>query len=329
MKKESVFFAKRFFKMLEQKDRMLFFETPKDKWKVFQKPRLVMFSEGVEVECWENTQPLYFYPFSWLDYLGKKCVRELLIQDCLSEFAEKEMGLLDKGKVHFEKPDTYLMRVAKEKGHKISVICNLDDLTREQIRSLSDSDFVRIRIGKDYSKLSLLSDIPNEKLLFGIKTYIGEGCDYQNLAEQSKKMGFDFIHVAKRLACSSKNIIISNDEIKKIKELKEIETRTFKVVIPSSLDEVFARRFVITPKMGNTFNCDFSMYRIVLKGKGIYPCYTQNILSQEGVRKRELITAVKDCSDCACIYENDMLFNIKTKMEKFKRPYFALEYQDD
>ena len=79
----------------------LFFKTPEDKFRVFQKPRLIMFSEGSEVESWTNTQPLYFYPFSWLDYLGKEGIRELYIQDVFSGLAEKEINDLEKiGRAH-------------------------------------------------------------------------------------------------------------------------------------------------------------------------------------------------------------------------------------
>lgn len=315
--------------MMKQKNKTLFFETPKDKLRVFQKPKLVVLSEGTEVESWDNTQPLYFYPFSWLDFLEKKVVRELYIYDCLPSLAEKEIKHLDKGKVHFEKLDMRLMRIAKERGHKVSIICNLEELTQEQIEELSNLDFVKIRVSKDYGKLSLLSNLPNERVLSCIKTYLGEGCDYRNVTLQSKEMGFDFFHVAKRLVNGPENPKVSKEEKKRVMELLNLEARNFKVVIPSSLDEIFARRFLIAPQFSNTSSCHFSRYRIVLKGDVFYPCYTQRILAQEGFRKGELRNPTKDCLDCACIYENDMLFDIESKMEKYKKPYFALEYQDD
>jgi len=313
--------------MLKQ-NKILFFETPKDKLRVFQEPRLVMFSENNEVGSWENTQPLYFYPFSWLDYLGKNKVRELFIQDCFSEIAEKEIKLLDSGKVHFEKPDIQLMRIAKERGHKVSVICNLENLTQEQIEGLSDSDFVKVRVGKDYSKLSLLSNLPNEQVLSCIKAYVGEGCDYQNLALQAREIGFDFIHVAKRLANNTENPKLLRGEREKIMRLQELETKQFRIIIPSSLEERFARRFVITLRLGNVSSCDFSRYRFVLKGDNFYPCYTQQILAQEGFRKEKLGLSEnnKNCLDCACVYENDMLFDMKDKMKSYKNTSFALEY---
>lgn len=307
-------------------NKKLFFETPEDKLRVFQKPRLIMFSEGREVESWANTQPLYFYPFSWLDYLGKKGIRELYVQESSSEMAEKEIRSLDNGKVHFEQPNERLIKFAKERGHRVSVICDFEDLLPEQIRGLSVSDFVRIRVNRNYDNLHSLSGLPNEHVLSCIKLYVGDGCDYRNIALQTREMGFDFLHVAKRLMTNQENPRISEEEKEKIRDLQELETRQFRIVIPSSLEERFAKRFVITPGLGNVPSCDFSEYRLVLKGDSYYPCYTQQILAQSGFTRERIENNPGNCLDCACIYENDMLHDIKTKMRRYKNPSFALEY---
>lgn len=307
-------------------NKKLFFETPEDKLRVFQKPRLIMFSEGREVESWANTQPLYFYPFSWLDYLGKKGIRELYVQESSSEMAEKEIRSLDNGKVHFEQPNERLIKFAKERGHKVSVICDFEDLLPEQIRGLSVSDFVRIRVNRNYDNLHSLSGLPNEHVLSCIKLYVGDGYDYRNIALQTREMGFDFLHVAKRPMTNQENPRISEEEKEKIRDLQELETRQFRIVIPSSLEERFAKRFVITPRLGNVPSCDFSEYRLVLKGDSYYPCYTQQILAQSGFTRERIENNPGNCLDCACIYENDMLHDIKTKMRRYKNPSFALEY---
>jgi len=304
----------------------LFFKTPEDKFRVFQKPRLIMFSEGSEVESWTNTQPLYFYPFSWLDYLGKKGIRELYIQDASSELTEKEINALESGKVHFEQPNVRLIKLAKERGHKVSVICNIEDLLPEQIGGLSVSDFVRIRINKNADNLRSLTSLPSEHVLSGIKAYVGEGCDYRTLALQAREIGFNFLHVAKRLMINLENPKISSEEREKLRSLQELETEQFKVVIPSSLEEIFARRFVISPGFGNVPSCDFSEYRRVVKGDSYYPCYTQQIITKSGSIREGIERNPGNCLDCACIYENDMLHDIKTKMRRYKNPSFALEY---
>jgi len=306
--------------------RELFFKTPEDKFRVFQKPRLIMFSEGSEVEIWTNTQPLYFYPFSWLDYLGKEGIRELYFQNVSSELAEKEINSLENGKVHFEQPNERLINLAKERGHKVSVICNLEELLPEQIEGLSVSDFVRIRVNDSSSDLEVLRGLPREHLLSCIKVYIGEGCDYERLAMKAREIGFDFLHVARRLIPNQENQRISEEEKQKIRYLQEIETEQFRVVIPSSLEERFARRFVITPRLGNVPSCDFSEYRRVVKGNSYYPCYTQQILNMQGFTREGIERNPGNCLDCACIYENDMLHDIKTKMKRYKNPSFALEY---
>lgn len=307
-------------------NKKLFFKTPEDKLRVFQKSRLIMFSEGREVESWDNTQPLYFYPFTWLDYLGKEGIRELYIQESSSEMAEKEIRSLDNGKVHFEQPNERLIKFAKERGHKVSVICNVEDLLPGQIEGLSVSDFVRIRINNPSSDLRLLGGLPKEPILSCIKLYVGDGRDYRNIALQTRDMGFDFLHVAKRLMTNQKNPRISEEEKEKIRDLQELETVQFRIVIPSSLEKRFASRFLITTGLGNVSSCDFSRYRLVLKGDNPYPCYTQKILAQSGFTRGWIENNPGNCLDCACIYENDMLHDIKTKMRRYKNPSFALEY---
>jgi hypothetical protein len=307
-------------------NRKFFFKTPEDKLRVFQKPRLIMFSEGSEVESWANTQPLYFYPFSWLDYLGKEGIRELYIQDVSLGLAEKEINALEGGKVHFEQPNERLIKLAKERGHKVSVICNIEDLLPKQLEGLSVSDFVRIRVNKNCDNLRSLSGLPNEHVLSCIKAYVGEGCNYEALALQARKIGFDFFHIAKRLENEHDLLQLSEKEKQKIRDLQELETKQFKVVIPSSLEERFARRFVITPRLGNVPSCDFSEYRRVLKGNSYYPCYTQQILAEPGFTSEDKDKNPGNCLDCACIYENDMLHDIKTTMRRYKNPSFALEY---
>ncbi len=307
-------------------NRELFFKTPEDKFKVFQKPRLIMFSEGSEVESWANTQSLYFYPFSWLDYLGKGGIRELYIQDVSLGFAEKEINALENGKVHFEQPNERLIKLAKKRGHKVSVICNIEDLLPEQIKGLSVSDFVRIRVNNPSSDLRLLEGLPRNSLLSCIKLYVGDGCNYGDIALQAREMGFDFIHVAKRLENGYDLLQLSEEEKQKIRDLQKLETEQSRVVIPSSLEERFARRFLITPGLGNVSSCDFSEYRRVLKGNSYYPCYTQQIIAQSSSIGKVIERNPGNCLDCACIYENDMLHDIKTKMRRYKNPSFALEY---
>ncbi|MCX6749033.1 MAG: hypothetical protein NT076_05515 [Candidatus Pacearchaeota archaeon] len=162
-----------------------------------------------------------------------------------------------------------------------------------------------------------------------IKLYVGDGCDYRDIALQAREMGFDFLHVAKRLISNRENPRISEDERDKILKLYELESNQFRVITPSSLEQRFAKRFIITPRLGNVSSCDFSKYRLVLNGDNLYPCYTQHILALDGVRKEDTVNNPEHCLDCACIYENDMLNDIETKMRRYKNPGFALEYVEN
>ncbi len=70
-------------------------------------------------------------------------------------------------------------------------------------------------------------------------------------------------------------------------------------------------------------------YRRVVKGNRYYPCYTQQILAGSGFTSEDKDKNPRNCLDCACIYENDMLHNIKTKMRIYKNPSLALEYVEN
>ncbi len=247
-------------------------------------------------------------------------------QDVFSGLAEKEINALKRGKVHFEQSNEQLTKLAKERGHKVSAICNIEDLLPEQIEGLSVSDFVRIRVNNPSSDLRSLEGLPRDSLLSCIKLYVGDGCNYGDIALQAREIGFDFLHVAKRLENGQDLLQLSEEEKQKIMDLQELETEQFRAVIPSSLEERFARRFVITRVLGNVSSCDFSKYRLVLKGNSYYPCYTQQILTQSGFTRKGIERNSGNCLDCACIYENDMLQDIKTKMRRYKNTSFALEY---
>ncbi|MDD5699829.1 MAG: hypothetical protein PHH00_01390 [Candidatus Nanoarchaeia archaeon] len=309
---------------MKQNNKVYFFETPNNKLRAFQSPRLVMYSEGQEVSRWDNTQPLYFYPLSWLDYLNTSGVRELYVIDSsINEIRNALNSLRAPGKVHFETPNPEAIKIAKDLGHKVSVICNLDELTSSHIPILAGVDFIRIRAGSQ-SDLTPLSPLPNEGLLSGIKTYIGENCDYGLSAIQAREIGFDFFQIAKRLMTGEENLQVGEEERTEIRRLRELATEKFRVIIPKSLERRFAERFRISPSFNNVSSCDFSKYRLVLKNGRPYPCYTRGILAQQPGYEKP-----RDCLDCACIYENDMLHDIKSKMQRYKEPSFALEYQDD
>lgn len=305
---------------MKQKNKVSFFETPKNKLRAFQSPRLIMYSEGQEVGSWSNTQPLYFYPFSWLDYLNGTGIREVYVIDSSTNTIREVLNQLRDGKVHFENPNIEAIKIARDLGHKVSVICNLNELNPLHISALAETDFVRVRVNKQ-EDLAFLSGLPNEGLLSCIKVYAGEGCDYQAIVLQSREMGFDFIHVAKRLINCQENPELSSEEAREIRKLSELETEKFRVILPKSLKKRFAERFRIDPSLGNAPSCGFSKYRSVLKEDSLYPCYTKSILARPSESGKP-----KSCLDCACIYENDMLHSIKREMQRYKEPSFALEY---
>ncbi len=313
---------------MTQIETELLFNTPEDKWRVFQSPKLVMISENRNIiKKWDNTQPLYFYPFSWLDYLNEDGIKELYVTDSSMSAIEKGLKLLKHtGKVHFETLNINAIKEIKRKGHKVSVICDSEDLTSAQYSILPEIDFLKIRIDKNCN-LKRLSDIPNEKLLSCIKAYVGEDINYCDMAIQAKDAGFNLFHVAKRLV-KDNNPNLSEVEKENILNLKRLESECFKVIIPSSLDRIYAEKFKIDSLFGNSRDCLFSKYRIVLHKEKFYPCCTKRILDQDIFGKEDVLKPCerRECDDCACIYENDMISDIEKEIKTIKNYKFALEY---
>ena len=52
----------------------------------------------------------------------------------------------------------------------------------------------------------------------------------------------------------------------------------------------------------------------------------KQILARLGFTREGIEKNLQNCLDCAYIYENDILHDIKTKMRRYKNPSFALEY---
>ncbi|MCU0642167.1 MAG: hypothetical protein MUF61_01125 [archaeon] len=290
-----------------------------------------MLSEGGEVVSrWANTQPLYFYPYSWLDYLNRGKPAELYIAEASAVQAIEAIKQLRVCKVHFEKLDAKSIQFAKTMGHKTSLICDLEEITAEDIPILAGMDFVRVRV-RGNPNLSLLRKLPNKSLLSCIKIYAGEKHNYREIAKQVREAGFDMLWVSKSLE-TCENTPLSEEEQRRIMCLKEAEAPDFSVVLPSDLRYCHAKRFRINGAFGNSRDCLFSGYRRVLKGDKFYPCYTGVVLASDefGSKSMDEIKHGKNkCTDCACIYENDMLADIMAKSKRVKNPRFAMEYKDD
>ncbi|MBU2522995.1 MAG: hypothetical protein KKE23_01745 [Nanoarchaeota archaeon] len=303
--------------------KSLFFETPKEKSKVFEEPELVMIYDHNIVQTWNNTQPLYFYPFSWLDYLKFKGLREIQIIDCDETSTKKALEELKEGKVHFEGIDIKGIDYALAHNHKVSVLCNLEDIKLSHILTLSNVDFLKVRINEERD-LNKLRNVARTGMLSCVKAYAREGHDFVSLARKVSDVGFDVLHIAKRLE-DNVNPDMTYEEKASIIQASQLDLPNLKIKIPSSLDKAYAERFVMGKKFNNSQDCSFSEYRKVLYHGKDFPCYTRKILSSPA--EKGLVSRVKKaCDDCACIYENDMLSKINEKRREFKRHKFALRY---
>jgi len=312
----------------------IFYETPRDKKKVFQNPELLMMSEGKIVFSWPNTQPLYFYPLSWLDYLRGDCIHELQIMDGSDSEVMGAIAQLDRGRVHFEKIIPRGIEFALYRGHKVSVISDLSEIDSSMTGILSQAHLLRVRINDGgLENLGVLEGVFRENLLSCAKVYLTpEGQNYEGLIKRLRDSGFDMAHISRRLLpFGESNLSLPFNRQREIESLREYETDNFKVRLPKNLEVTFAERFEISEAHGNVLGCTFSNQRRVFRNGLFYPCYTQRVLSVGGFASKDFSEDFCErevsCRDCACIYENDMYHEIKSKGRKVKKPSFALSYK--
>ena len=317
-----------------EKVQRLFSSTPKEKMMVFEKPSLWLVSGNTVVHEWKNAQPLYFYPFSVLDFLQSGLAhRELRIIDSAGQISMQAIRQFPGSKVHFEKINPRLMSYAQKLGCKVSLICNLEDINEENVKILRNLDFLIVRVNSPDSDLSVLRGVPGKKLLFGIRTYLSNSTNnFDVLAKNARSIGVDFIHISKKLIAQHQEAVPEED-MKKINDLTKLQTESFKVILPRDTSTVFNEKFAISEVYENSRSCVFSRHRIVLyKGK-FYPCYTRSILESERFASttpkfsREISGKFgKTCTDCACIYENDLFDQISKISHGIKRKKFFLGY---
>ncbi len=319
-----------------EKTQELFDATPKDKMKVFNNPTLWLASDHNVIKSWTNTQPFYFYPFSVLDFLNSPERQELRIISANSLITSRTIQQFRNSKVHFEGLNPDLMSKALELGCKTSVICNLREINEDNLDILSHMDLLTVRVNSSDSDISVLKGISDKKLLSGIRIYLSaSGNDFSSLAKKAKQMGLDFIHVSKRLIGSAQ-ISLSEYESNMIKKLSHLQSEKFKILLPTNTETVYNEKFVISDEYNNSRNCYFSRYRIVLYGNKFYPCYTRSIIEKgkfssdnPGDLKKKSHLFGKECSDCACIYENDLFDEISRVSKGVKNKKFFLGYSID
>jgi hypothetical protein len=310
----------------------LFYETPSDKRKAFQNVRLLLLSKKDAVIVSDDAQPLYFYPFSILDFLKDSSIRELHICGTSQSSAIDAIQTMPPGKVHIEGLDRKMVETALERGHKVSLICDARDITEDTFKVASDVHYLRMKVDREGAKNPLLGRIPSAALLSGYKVYISPDTkDYAALISALRDTGFDFVRVSKKLE-EGFNPRMHPGLRAELFALKGFDSPDFHVLLPRTLERIFNGRFRIDDAFGNSHNCDFSPNRRVLHSERFYPCYTQVVMDNPSFSVKSLNDKLPEslgtkCSDCACIYENDLMARIKLDRRKLKDSRPALEYR--
>ncbi len=315
------------------KDYELFDRTPECKSRVFDKPKLFLVSGNEVAYCWDNTQPLYLFPLSLLDFLNaRQPPVELQVFNACSSQVISTIRKQRFSKIHFEKIDEPAIEHALLSGSKVSVLCSSTELVDADTSLLSHVNYLRVKTDcLDGKVLGKLQSLRNPSLLLGAKIYLSPGRDYFALANGLKSAGVDFVHVSKFLEAGG-NSYLSATEKSSISGLKELETSDFRVILPRDLTKLLNDRFEISPLFNNSRSCSSSRYRVVMHDGSFYPCYTLSVLesgrfAKAGLEQHFSGEPGASCSDCACIYENDILHDLFCKLEGVKNHRFLLGYK--
>jgi hypothetical protein len=235
-------------------------------------------------------------------------------------------------KVHFEGVRKDQVELALRLGHKVSVICDSNELNEDNIQTLSKVDYLVVRADPSLKNIDILTRVPNAKLLSGIRVYISEeGNDFGELAKRIKTMGFDFLHVSKKLT-EGRQSDLDERERERIADLSKLHSDRFKVILPNNLGKVFNDKFTISDEYNNSRKCVFSRHRAVLSKNRFYPCYTHSIIdsdrfSSDTIKEMKTKRFGEGCTDCACIYENDIFEQIYRVAGKVNNKTFLLGYE--
>ncbi len=315
----------------------LFEKTPKSKFSAFDKPVLILEADGRKIKEWKDIQSFYFYPYSVLDFLGdKETAKELRLITPNRKASIVALKEFKKSLVRFEDSiDSVLINKAQEYGCKTSLIYDLERINNKNAKLLSKLDLLIVRVKDVNASLSVLKGVPNRNLLSGVRVYLNEDKnDFLKVAEEAKKIGLNFIHVSKKLR-ESRQAYLTKSDVIKIRALKKLQSDTFRVILPRNLHTVYNEKFVISKKYNNSRDCAFFEHRKVLYRDRFYPCYTKSILKKKefssktikGLEKKASMFG-KKCSDCACIYENDLFADIKKATMPNEGHYkFYLKYK--
>lgn len=309
-----------------------------------QSPSLIVKNNNKKYTL-DNIQTLYLYPLSIFDYISNLHNQDIIKLTFLSldrniDYAFLLTNYFKKLKnVEFIIDHSYLDKIdilknlinlLYKNNIKITLTINnlleIKDLLKDYYEKITYYKIYMLNlINKDneesfYKYLSIISN--NSSGLIHIKTYINidEYLYYEDTLKKLKKLDVDIFQVSKELIPLNKKNINLDNSIEKYIRLLEKKYNKFntKFISVKDLSTLYYPRFELDKR--NKKKCYACLMKPYIDGKYLIPCKVNKIINNKDKYGTTLenIDKYKDkiknigatCSDCASIFENDLLGSI-------------------
>lgn len=332
-------------------------------------PKLLIVNNQKQVHKINNIQTLYLYPLTLLDYATNLSVKKILSLniikiskklDYVKLFTKTEFNdikaveiLIDKlyGKEEYQKI-CQIIEILHKKQIKITL--NIKDLCRiknyicdyykyiDYFKVFLPNILNTIEYDRYLRKLNRISSLKNKNALFHIKTYldISQVDYYKNALDDLIKLNVDVFQVSKELIpINTKNVMVDKEVIDKIRYLeKEYDDfKNTKFISVKDLSTLYYPRFELDER--NSRKCYACYMKPYLYKNLIIPCKVNKVfenisewsISYDELSKYEKIVSKcgVNCSDCASIFENDILYEIENIINNDIGYSFYLELGDN
>ncbi len=317
--------------------------------------RLIVLKEKKEIYSTENIQSLYLYPLNILDYLKYAYQKKTLMYNILNlenvdfeklinnnikniEVVINKQNLKDIDKI------LELSKIMKSKNQYISYNMKTLDIPNELIKQISIyADYLKIKLDcfknkynyiQFLNKIRLIKENVNEETLIHIKGYlqIDQIVYYKKLKKDLKNIA-DIIQISKELIPSNCR---DNPKVNKIsqEEIRELEKKNRNFISVKDLTTLYYPRFELDDR--NSHKCFVWYIKPYIYGDYILPCKVNKVMKNindwkvKDISSKNSTDNIKkygnQCTDCASIFENDILFEI---FEFYAKGYdFLLEIDE-
>ena len=280
-----------------------------------------------------NIQTLYLYPLTIIDYYNNKQLKYPIMLNIIN--IDEKIDY-----IKFVKNLKYLKAVEIKIKNSISnnIINLLKYLSLRKILISIKLEKIDININsiikyvdcfrikmisplnnkncdKFISKLSVINQNKKTHSIILVKGYLNEDevKYYKSLYDELTKLNVHSLQISKKLIpLNVSNVNVSKSTQEVIRKLeKESKYNSTLFISVKDISTLYYPRFELDDR--NSHNCYSSILKPCLLKEKLYPCKSYKIIDEDKYIKNIITKDIncyeygKTCTDCACIFENDIL----------------------